>query len=116
MNIYRNFIVSSIIVGTFFLTGCNGIGLSNGAMGGIGGAGIGALAGQAIGGNTKSTLIGTAIGGVGGYIIGNEQDKYEENQRMQQLEYENYRLRQNDIYVRPYSPCTGSCLHCCPRR
>ena len=88
------------VLGTSVLCGCSGGGfngfggLSDGAWGGLGGAGIGALAGQAIGHDTESTLLGTAIGGVGGYILGNEQDKYNTREDMDRLEYENYMLRQ----------------------
>ncbi len=72
------------------------------------GAGTGALAGQAIGHNTEGTLIGAGIGALGGYIVGNEMDKkreqeqaearanspvYHQNQRTDQLQAENERLR-----------------------
>ena len=72
------------------------------------GAGTGALAGQAIGHNTEGTLIGAGVGALGGYIIGNEMDKkreqeqaearanspvYHQNQRTDQLQAENERLR-----------------------
>jgi len=72
------------------------------------GAGTGALAGQAIGGNTEGTLIGAGIGALGGAFIGNEMDKkrseqqaqarandpvYHQNQRTDQLQAENERLR-----------------------
>ena len=46
---------------------------------GIGATG-GALIGQAIGHNTGATLIGAAVGTMGGYIIGNEMDKYDSQQ------------------------------------
>ncbi|WP_417910637.1 glycine zipper domain-containing protein [Candidatus Electronema sp. PJ] len=49
-------------------------------MGGAGGVAAGALAGQAIGRNTESTLIGAAVGGMLGYIVGNEMDKFDQQQ------------------------------------
>ena len=48
--------------------------------GGVGGAAAGAIAGQAIGKNTGATLIGAAVGGMLGYAIGNEMDKYDQQQ------------------------------------
>lgn len=51
-------------------------------MGGVGGAAAGAIAGQAIGHNTGATLIGAAVGGMLGYAIGNEMDKYDQQQLM----------------------------------
>ncbi len=44
------------------------------------GAAGGAIVGQAIGRNTGGTLIGAAVGGLLGYIIGNEMDKYDQQQ------------------------------------
>jgi surface antigen len=49
-------------------------------MGGAGGAAAGAIAGQAIGKNTGATLIGAAVGGMLGYIVGNEMDKFDQQQ------------------------------------
>lgn len=49
-------------------------------MGGVGGAAAGAIAGQAIGKNTGATLIGAAVGGMLGYIVGNEMDKFDQQQ------------------------------------
>jgi surface antigen len=48
--------------------------------GAAGGAAAGAIAGQAIGHNTGATLIGAAVGGMLGYAIGNEMDKYDQQQ------------------------------------
>jgi len=48
--------------------------------GAAGGAAAGAIAGQAIGKNTGATLIGAAVGGMLGYAIGNEMDKYDQQQ------------------------------------
>ncbi|MBW1775952.1 MAG: glycine zipper 2TM domain-containing protein [Deltaproteobacteria bacterium] len=59
------------------LTGC----ATNAQTGALGGAGAGALMGQLIGGNTKSTLIGTGIGLGLGYLIGNEMDKKQAQER-----------------------------------
>ncbi|MGX9726006.1 MAG: glycine zipper domain-containing protein [Candidatus Electronema sp. VV] len=55
-------------------------------MGGAGGAAAGAIAGQAIGKDTGSTLIGAAVGGMLGYAIGNEMDKYDQQQLNQAYE------------------------------
>lgn len=49
-------------------------------VGGVGGAAAGALAGQAIGRDTQSTLLGAGIGAILGYAIGNEWDKYDQQQ------------------------------------
>ncbi|MCW5200998.1 glycine zipper 2TM domain-containing protein, partial [Desulfobulbus sp. F4] len=46
----------------------------------VGGAAAGAIAGQAIGKNTGATLVGAAAGGMLGYIIGNEMDKFDQQQ------------------------------------
>ena len=62
---------------TLLLSSC----LANKAqMGGVGGAAAGAIAGQAIGKNTGATLIGAAVGGMLGYIVGNEMDKFDQQQ------------------------------------
>jgi surface antigen len=53
---------------------------SKGQMGGVGGAAAGAIAGQAIGRDTQSTLLGAAVGGMLGYIVGNEMDKFDQQQ------------------------------------
>ncbi|WP_417912394.1 glycine zipper domain-containing protein [Candidatus Electronema sp. TJ] len=64
---------------TLLLSSC----LSNKAqVGGVGGAAAGALAGQAIGRDTQSTLLGAGIGAILGYAIGNEMDKYDQQQLM----------------------------------
>ena len=63
--------IATIVVISFFLTGCGSKAMQSAAAGGAAGAGIG----QWIGGNTESTLIGAAIGTVGGYFFGNEWDK-----------------------------------------
>lgn len=49
-------------------------------IGGGAGAAGGAIIGQAIGHNTGGTLIGAAVGGMLGYIVGNEMDKYDQQQ------------------------------------
>ncbi len=54
--------------------------------GAAGGAAAGAIAGQAIGKNTGATLIGAAVGGMLGYAIGNEMDKYDQQQLNQAYE------------------------------
>jgi hypothetical protein len=54
----------------------------SGALIGSGvGAGVGALAGR---GSAEGTLIGAAVGGGAGYIVGNEGDKKQQMQSMQQ--------------------------------
>ena len=70
------------VVSLLSLSACSGAGggLSKGTIGAGAGAAVGALAGQAIGHNTKGTLIGTALGTALGYIIGNEMDKYDQQQ------------------------------------
>jgi surface antigen len=49
-----------------------------------GGAGLGvlggAVAGQAVGKSTEATLIGAVLGGLLGYVVGNEMDKYDQQQ------------------------------------
>lgn len=62
----------------FLFSSC--VGANKAQMGGVGGAAAGAIAGQAIGKNTGATLIGAAVGGTLGYIIGNEMDKYDQQQ------------------------------------
>ncbi len=54
-----------------FAVGCE----SDAQTGALIGTAVGAGVGQAIGSSTESTLIGAGVGAVGGYIIGNEQDK-----------------------------------------
>ncbi len=50
------------------------------------GAGAGALIGQAIGHNTEATLIGAVVGMTLGYIVGNEMDKYDQQQMFQTID------------------------------
>ena len=64
-------IVAAVSLGLVFVAGCE----SDAQTGTLIGTVIGAGAGQAIGGDTEATLIGAGAGAVGGYIIGNEQDK-----------------------------------------
>ncbi|HIJ54389.1 MAG TPA: hypothetical protein HPP66_14750 [Planctomycetes bacterium] len=64
-------IVVAVSLGLVFVAGCE----SDAQTGALIGTVIGAGAGQAIGGDTEATLIGAGAGAVGGYIIGNEQDK-----------------------------------------
>jgi surface antigen len=49
----------------------------------LGGAVVGSMTGH---GEVLPTLIGAGIGGVGGYIVGNEMDKYDRKQVTQTLE------------------------------
>lgn len=71
-----------VSLATVMLSGCAGFDAAGrkGMIGGGAGAGAGALLGQAIGHNTESTLIGVAVGGMLGYIVGNEMDKYDQQQ------------------------------------
>ncbi len=100
----RILILSTLSVSVGFLAACD----NSAQSGTLIGAGTGALAGQAIGHNTEGTLIGAGVGALGGYIIGNEMDKkreqeqaaaranspvYHQNQRTDQLQAENERLR-----------------------
>ncbi|MCP4759457.1 MAG: glycine zipper 2TM domain-containing protein [Planctomycetes bacterium] len=100
----RILILSTLSVSVGFLAACD----NSAQSGTLIGAGGGALAGQAIGHNTESTLIGAGVGALGGYIVGNEMDKkrnreqaaarsnspvYQQNQRTDQLQAENERLR-----------------------
>jgi len=64
-------IVAAVGLGLVFVAGCE----SDAQTGALIGTVIGAGAGQVIGGDTEATLIGAGAGAVGGYIIGNEQDK-----------------------------------------
>ncbi|MCI5144485.1 MAG: glycine zipper 2TM domain-containing protein [Candidatus Electrothrix sp. AR3] len=72
------------IFSIFLLASCTTA--SRGGIGAAGGAGAGAIAGQAIGHDTQSTLLGAAIGGVLGYIVGNEMDKFDQQQLSQAYE------------------------------
>ena len=64
----------------FLATSCANSTLSKGSQGAIGGAAGGAAIGQAIGRDTESTLIGAAVGTLLGYIVGNEMDKFDQQQ------------------------------------
>jgi len=96
------------------LTGC----ATNAQTGALGGAGAGALMGQLIGGNTKSTLIGSGIGLGLGYLIGNEMDKKQAQERSTKAKTNNYkhdetgdlggtRWKQTSIYPKPQEPESG---------
>jgi outer membrane lipoprotein SlyB len=79
------FIVISVLTLTLIFTGLFVIGCETqgqtGALVGSGvGAGIGALASR---GSAEGTLIGAAVGGGAGYIVGNEADKKQQKQQMQ---------------------------------
>lgn len=76
-------LISVVVVGFLLLvmTSCAEYNSMNkGQKGAVGGAAGGALIGQAIGRNTGGTLIGAAVGGLLGYIVGNEMDKYDQQQ------------------------------------
>ena len=100
----NTFVAMTLAVAAAAATGCD----NSAKSGALIGAGGGALMGQAIGGNTKGTLIGAGAGALGGYLIGNEMDKerarkeaqarannpvHQTNQRTDQLEADNERLR-----------------------
>ena len=91
---YRYMIITSLVlivaVGSVFMAGCETQGQSGALIGTGIGAGVGALAG----GSTEATLIGGAIGGGAGYIIGNEGDKKQQRQEMQ-----NIRQEMNNVIV-----------------
>jgi len=75
--------IALVVAGTlmFMVTSCAEMGSMNkGQKGAIGGAAGGALIGQAIGRNTTATIIGAAAGTLLGYIVGNEMDKYDQQQ------------------------------------
>jgi len=68
----RNATITTILIGSALsMQGC----------GTLMGAGVGALAGQAIAGNTTGTLIGAGVGAASGYIIENEIQKQERQER-----------------------------------
>ncbi|MHC4114459.1 MAG: glycine zipper domain-containing protein [Planctomycetota bacterium] len=63
----------SVSLGGVFVAGCE----SDAQTGALIGTAAGAAIGQAVGRDTESTLIGAGIGALGGYIIGDQQDKKE---------------------------------------
>lgn len=66
---------------SMFVIGCETQGQTGAAVGTVAGAGIGALAGR----SAESTLIGAAVGGGAGYIVGNEADKKQQKQEIQNM-------------------------------
>lgn len=75
--------VAVILAISLMFAGCAA---NKATIGGGAGAAGGAIIGQAIGHNTGGTLIGAAVGGMLGYIVGNEMDKYDQQQVSQVLE------------------------------
>ena len=65
------------------MTGCE----TNKQSGALIGGGVGALIGQAAGGSTEATLIGAAVGTGVGYVIGNQKDKKEAEQKTASASY-----------------------------
>jgi len=65
------------------LAGCQNINKAQtGALGGaLAGTAVGALAGH----DAKGALIGAGVGTAGGYIVGNEMDKHDTNERIDQV-------------------------------
>jgi hypothetical protein len=72
----------TLVLMGLFLVGCETQAQSGALIGTGVGAGVGALAG----GSAESTLIGGAVGGGAGYIIGNEADKKQQKQEMQNMQ------------------------------
>ncbi len=92
----KKYITIGLIITPLLMTSC----VTNKAgTGAVGGAAGGALIGQAIGGNTQSTLIGAAVGTMLGYMIGNEMDKFDQEQLNQA--YETSHSRQTTNWVNP---------------
>lgn len=81
--------VLAIAYASFALVGCAGYDATGkkGMIGSGTGAAGGALLGQAIGKNTESALIGAAVGGLLGYVVGNEMDKFDQQQMNSALEH-----------------------------
>jgi hypothetical protein len=70
----------TLIMVSLFIVGCETQGQSGALIGTGVGAGVGALATR---GSAAGTLVGAAVGGGAGYIIGNEGDKKQQQQQMQ---------------------------------
>lgn len=93
----KRYLLLCLIVSPLLLNSC----ATKGQTGALGGAAGGAILGQAIGGNTGGTLIGAAVGGLLGYIVGNEMDKYDQDQLTQV--YETSPSRQTTRWENPDS-------------
>ena len=91
-------LILSLLLALSACTGARG-GISKGGVGAGVGAGLGAVLGQAIGRSTAGTVIGTAVGAGLGYIIGNEWDKYDQQQVNQM--YETAPSHQTSSWVNP---------------
>jgi hypothetical protein len=70
---------------SIYVVGCETQGQSGALVGSGIGAGVGALASR---GSAEGTLIGAAVGGGAGYIVGNEADKKQQKQEMQNTQSE----------------------------
>ena len=68
---------------SLFVVGCETQAQSGALIGSGVGAGVGALASR---GSAEGTLIGAAVGGGAGYIVGNEADKKQQKQEMQNMQ------------------------------
>ena len=75
----------TLILTGLFIVGCETQGQSGALIGSGVGAGVGALASR---GSAAGTLIGAAVGCGAGYIVGNEGDKQQQRQQMQNMQYE----------------------------
>ena len=71
------------LVASFGVTGCatssyggqTSKAAQNGLLGTLLGAGLGAIVGHQSGETEAGAALGAAVGGIGGYVLGNEQDK-----------------------------------------
>lgn len=91
----KNYCALLLLATSLMMTSC----ATKGQTGSLGGAAGGAIIGQAIGRSTEATLIGAAVGGLLGYIVGNEMDKYDQQQLTQV--YETSPSRQTSNWVNP---------------
>ena len=91
----KKYLLVTLFIFPLLISSC----ASKSQTGALGGAAGGAILGQAIGGNTEGTLIGVAVGGLLGYIVGNEMDKYDQ-QQLNQV-YETAPSRQTTNWVNP---------------
>lgn len=83
-NILSVLLVIVLGFGLSTLTGCE----NDAQTGALLGTAVGAGVGQAIGGDTAGTLIGLGVGAGAGYMIGNEQDKAQQQQDMETIRTE----------------------------
>jgi len=91
----KKYLIATLFLFPLLISSC----ATKGQTGALGGAAGGAILGQAIGRSTEGTLIGAAVGGLLGYIVGNEMDKYDQ-QQLNQV-YETSPSRQTTNWVNP---------------